>query len=385
MAAFLHALDSSCQSPLRKKSKAAKPAEPSSSEPLPKPAGRAEVTALSNLYRPQLRYLHASCTLVFKYDIECAFSVLMLGAVRTWQDKHRPGRPHPFGACSTALACVLLRTVISGAAEEDNREHKALCKLVTPWLEGEDMSTIAREVSLCAARASAKKTHLILEFRPHLASVLTPALPTIAQLLLSQGGERLDVRPQRGLARNYRGLRLPCMGKLCQQFMLPAVLGIRLSSGCSVNSFHPVCCLSSCKFFFVQGLFKGRPTFLYVCNAFISGDVMLGHGRRRTPPPPPTMGSSATRLPPRMRSDGAVFCARCALESWRFSNPDAAGAPDALFLLLVDLKKDFDAVPRVTRHWHASKPSRGHDHFSLPLGPCWTADQHEHRRTARIR
>ncbi|CAE7156022.1 RXLR78, partial [Symbiodinium necroappetens] len=151
-----------------------------------------------------------------------------------------------------------------------------------------DMSTIAREVSLCAAR-----------------------------------GERLDVRPQRGLARKARGY-----------------------GGCSVNSFHPVFCLSSCKFFFVQGLFKGRPTFLHVCNAFISGDIMLGHGRRRTPPPPPTMGSSATRLPPRMRSDGAVFCARCALESWRFSNPDAAGAPDALFLLLVDLKKDFDAVPR---------------------------------------
>ena len=54
----------------------------------------------------------------------------MLGAVRTWQDKHRPGRPHPFGACSTALACVLLRTVIF---EKDNGEHKALGKLVTPW------------------------------------------------------------------------------------------------------------------------------------------------------------------------------------------------------------------------------------------------------------
>ena len=67
------------------------------------------------------------------------------------------------------------------------------------------MSTIAREVSLCTARASAKKTHLILEFRPHLACVLTPALPTIAQLLMSQGGERLDVRPHGGLARKARG------------------------------------------------------------------------------------------------------------------------------------------------------------------------------------
>ncbi|CAE7277369.1 RTase [Symbiodinium sp. CCMP2456] len=42
----------------------------------------------------------------------------------------------------------------------------------------------------------------------------------------------------------------------------------------------------------------------------------------------------------------AVFCARRVIESWRFSNPDAAGAPDALYLLFIDLKKAFDAVPR---------------------------------------
>ncbi|CAE6973010.1 unnamed protein product [Symbiodinium sp. CCMP2592] len=178
MASFLAAVDGSCQSPAHKRGRSDQSDKPAGAPPPEskhRSSGRPEVSALSNLdltrgyldHDAQLRQLHASCTLVFKYDIQCVFSELMLGAVRTWQEKHRPGA-------------------------------------LTLW--GEDMSVIAREISLCAARPSSKKTHLILEFRPHLASVLIPALPVIAVLLEARGGERLDVRPQGSLARKAKGL-----------------------------------------------------------------------------------------------------------------------------------------------------------------------------------
>ena len=53
---------------------------------------------------------------------------------------------------------------------------------------------------------------------------------------------------------------------------------------------------------------------------------------------------------PTMQCDEAVkdafYSSLSSFWAWRFSNPDAAGAPDTLYLLFIDLKKAFDAVPR---------------------------------------
>ena len=83
---------------------------------------------------------------------------------------------------------------------------KPLADLLSSMLGG-DLTVLAREIAVCSARLTAKRTHMLVELRPHLASPLLPYLPTMALFLHEQRGERLDVRPQGALARKALGKR----------------------------------------------------------------------------------------------------------------------------------------------------------------------------------
>ena len=144
----------------------------------------------------QLRQLQASVTVVYKFDEKEPFAQLLLTAVRAWQSHHTPGQPHPYGACSSAVASALLNDL-----QSDEECPPPLQVLLTAILDGSDMTAVAREISLCSARLNAKKTAVIVEFRPHVGSPLHAYLPTVQLFLAKKNGEKLSMRPQGALAR----------------------------------------------------------------------------------------------------------------------------------------------------------------------------------------
>ena len=144
----------------------------------------------------QLRQLQASVTVVHKFDEKEPFAQLLLTAVRAWQSHHTPGQPHPYGACSSAVASALLNDL-----QSDEECPPPLQVLLTAILDGSDMTAVAREISLCSARLNAKKTAVIVEFRPHVGSSLHAYLPTVQLFLAKKNGEKLSMRPQGALAR----------------------------------------------------------------------------------------------------------------------------------------------------------------------------------------
>ena len=170
-------------------------------------ASRSEVVALSPVeltrgyldHDHQLQQLHASTTLVYKYEESAPFAQL-LSAVRVWQSQHRLGKPHPMGACSTAVATALFDVL----RKDERICPKPLADLLSSMLGG-DLTVLAREIAVCSARLTTKRTHMLVELRPHLASPLLQYLPTMALFLHEQRGERLDVRPQGAPARKALG------------------------------------------------------------------------------------------------------------------------------------------------------------------------------------
>ena len=171
-------------------------------------ASRSKVVALSPVeltrgyldHDHQLRQLDASTMLVYKYEESAPFAQLLMSAVRVWQSQHHPGKPHPMGACSTAVATALFDVL----RKDEKICPKPLADLLSSMLGG-DLTVVAREIAVCTARLTAKRTHMLVELRPHLASPLLPYLPTVALFLHDRSGERLDVRPQGALARKALG------------------------------------------------------------------------------------------------------------------------------------------------------------------------------------
>ena len=171
-------------------------------------ADRREVHSLSCLeltrgfldHDLQLRQLQAAVTLAYSFEEKAPFAQLLLTAVQQWQSKHVKGRPHPYGACSAAVACSLLSEF-----RQDTECPTPLQHLLDTMLSGTDMSGVAREVSLCAARLNSKKTMVIVEFRAHVGSPLFAYHPTFQLFLAKHGGERLGMRPQGALARKASG------------------------------------------------------------------------------------------------------------------------------------------------------------------------------------
>ena len=72
------------------------------------PLSNAELTLAFVNQQDQLDQLQQQCAAVFRFPSDNVFAQRLLSAVDQWKAEHRPGRPHPLGACSTAVALAVL-------------------------------------------------------------------------------------------------------------------------------------------------------------------------------------------------------------------------------------------------------------------------------------
>ncbi|CAE7234510.1 CFDP2 [Symbiodinium sp. CCMP2456] len=144
----------------------------------------AELTLAFVSQQDQLDQLQQQCAAVFRFASDNVFALRLLAAVDQWKADHRPGRPHPLGACATAVALAMLFGISdAGIPPACNEEAaKALQTLAAELLAGE-AATVAREFSHCSARLTAKKEHIILDCRPTLYGRIFPFYNVLCQLL----------------------------------------------------------------------------------------------------------------------------------------------------------------------------------------------------------
>ena len=67
-----------------------------------------ELTLAFVSQQDQLDQLQLQCAAVFRFASDNVFAQRLLAAVDQWKADHRPGRPHPLGACATAVALAML-------------------------------------------------------------------------------------------------------------------------------------------------------------------------------------------------------------------------------------------------------------------------------------
>ena len=116
-----------------------------------------ELTRLVLHHDRDLRQLQASLSMVLKYDKENTLAASLLTATKHWQQQHTSGRPHPMGACGTAVGTVLLQLLHThGAAEHKGRDSVLLAAL-EGLLSNPEPKMICKEISLCSCRLNAKK------------------------------------------------------------------------------------------------------------------------------------------------------------------------------------------------------------------------------------
>ena len=124
-----------------------------------------------------LRSLQSQLSLCFKLEPSCPLAVCLLDAVKKWQADHRRGQPHPRGSCSVAVTLALLSHLVE-TRQDDMGDSEALAAarsvLQLP------PASLCHEFSHASARVTAKQSHVLLEVRPHLQSLLMPHLCYLA-------------------------------------------------------------------------------------------------------------------------------------------------------------------------------------------------------------
>eukprot|EP00439_Symbiodinium_sp_Y106_P057246 s4832_g8.t1 len=165
----------------------------------------AELTAAFVSQQDQLDMLQQQCAAVSRFAANSVFALQLLRAVSQWKESHRPGRPHPLGACATAVALVMLLGLSKANTPPSCNEEAAaaLQVLVAELLEG-DSAAVAREFSHCSARLTAKKDRIILDCRPTLHGRIFPYYHVLCQFLDSFDAERLGRKPAGSLLRKAR-------------------------------------------------------------------------------------------------------------------------------------------------------------------------------------
>ena len=147
-------------------------------------------------HEEQLRTIQHQLALVYKLSVSSTLAVHLLTAVKSWQGQLVKGKPHPLGACSTAIGSVLLQQMIPVLPPE--------AKTAAETVLAGDLEEVARHFSHCSARVTAKKDSAILDVRIHLQSSLLPHLASFADAIVQLEGERLGPRPLGPLARKAR-------------------------------------------------------------------------------------------------------------------------------------------------------------------------------------
>ncbi|CAE6973001.1 unnamed protein product [Symbiodinium sp. CCMP2592] len=127
----------------------------------------------------------------FRFAADSVFALQLLQIVSQWKESHRPGRPHPLGAGSTAVAHAMLLGISTTK---------------TPPSCNADAS-VAREFSHCSAQCSAsceERAYHLGHCRPAVHGRIFPDYNVLCQFLESFDAERLDRKPADSLLRKVR-------------------------------------------------------------------------------------------------------------------------------------------------------------------------------------
>ena len=149
-----------------------------------------------------LRSLQSQLSLCFKLEPSCPLAVCLLDAVKKWQADHKRGQPHPRGSCSVAVTLALLSHLVE-TRQDDMGDSEALA--ATRSVLQLPPASLCHEFSHASARMTAKQSHVLLEVRPHLQSLLMPHLCYLAAAIRAAGGEQLTAKPPGALVRKARG------------------------------------------------------------------------------------------------------------------------------------------------------------------------------------
>ena len=148
-------------------------------------------------------------SIVHKLPLDGPLAAVAQEAIQVWLKQHTPGKPHPSGSPSAAVAKEVLPFLIDSNKPEQITEKawKEFLTALRTIVQADDFQAVVnQEFALFSARANAKKTHLILELRMKMYSFLVPHSSTYIKLIEDYEGETLGKRPMGALARKARGL-----------------------------------------------------------------------------------------------------------------------------------------------------------------------------------
>ena len=160
--------------------------------------------------RTSYRAILHQFSMVHKLPADGPLAVALVEAVQAWLQVHRPGKAHPSGSISSAVAGVLFPYLLH--SKTSWRDHgspmgRLHLRHSRAYVQrGPSRRLRSRDIALCSARTTAKKDAVLLELRLKLHSTLLPNMLTYARLIEDYEGELLGKRPQGSLARKARGV-----------------------------------------------------------------------------------------------------------------------------------------------------------------------------------
>ena len=160
-------------------------------------------------HEDELQSMLHQLSIVHKLPLDGPLAAVAQEAIQVWLKQHVPGKPHPSGSPSAAVAKEVLPFLIDSQKPEPITEKawKDFLTALRTIVQADDFqAVVSQELALFSARANAKKTHLILELRMKMHSFLVPHSSTYIKLIEDFEGETLGKRPMGALARKARGL-----------------------------------------------------------------------------------------------------------------------------------------------------------------------------------
>ena len=204
---ILDHLDAPASSPQRKKSRAddASASAPNGQPtfappPRLQPLSMGELTQLVLAHDRDLTMTVHSSSLAYKLKLDHPVAEVTLRATQVWKAAHVPGRPRDMGSCGTAVGTVVLQQLYQHGMDHYKDRDQTFLTTLKAFLDDPNPKLIAREVSFCQSKVTAKKTACLLDFRLHQTSLLHSMYPLMRQYMDSWG-EPLGPKPSGPLVR----------------------------------------------------------------------------------------------------------------------------------------------------------------------------------------
>ena len=159
-----------------------------------------ELTQLVLSHDRDLTMLVHASSLTYKLALDHPVATVTLQATQLWRDQHVHGKAHEMGSCGTAVGTVVLQQLYNHGMEHHNARDQPFLQTLKTILDDPAPQKIAREVSFCQSKMTAKKNACLLVFRLHHTSLLHCMYPLMKQYM-DAWGEPLGPKPSGPLIR----------------------------------------------------------------------------------------------------------------------------------------------------------------------------------------